>query len=110
MAAVCAAAAACSSNSAPLSPAPTSVSGASITAPTPDSPADGAAAGSYRPTLVVKNGTSTQSGVRLYEFQVADRADFAVSSTHRVTSFAIVANRTGIAEGAGGSTSYTPDF
>ena len=109
MAAVCAATAACSSST-PLSPAATSVSGVSITAPTPDSPADGAAAGSYRPTLVVKNGTSTQSGVRLYEFQVSDRSDFAASSTRRITSFAIVANKAGIAEGVGGSTSYTPDF
>ena len=109
IAALCAAAAACSS-SAPLSPAATAVGGASITAPTPDSPGDGAAAGSYRPTLVVKNGTSTQGGARLYEFQVSDRSDFAVASARRVTSFAIVANKSGVAEGAGGTTSYTPDF
>jgi hypothetical protein len=109
IAALCAAAAACSS-SAPLSPAATAVGGASITAPTPDSPGDGAAAGSYRPTLVVKNGTSTQSGARLYEFQVSDRSDFAVASARRVTSFAIVASKSGVAEGAGGNTSYTPDF
>jgi hypothetical protein len=100
----------CSSSSAPLSPNTTSVNGATITAPTPDSPADGAAAGLYRPTLVVKNGTSTTSGTRLYEFQVADRSDFAVSGSARLTSFAIVANRTGIPEGAGGTTSFTPDF
>src|SRR4029079_14666138 len=109
VAALCAAAAACSS-SAPLRPAATAVGAASITAPTPDSPADGAAAGSYRPTLVVKNGTSTQDGARLYEFQVSDRSDFAVASARRVTSFAIVANKSGVAEGAGGSTTYTPDF
>ncbi|HJZ70851.1 MAG TPA: hypothetical protein VKE51_03875 [Vicinamibacterales bacterium] len=103
--------AACSSSSAPLSPNATSASAAAITAPTPDAPADGAAAGSYRPTLVVKNGTSTAtSGIRLYEFQVSDRSDFAVNRADRFTSFAIVANKSGIPEGAGGTTSYTPDF
>jgi hypothetical protein len=112
MASAClAAVAGCSSSSAPLSPATASVNGATITAPIPDSPADGAAAGSYRPTLVVKNGASTaQGGTRLYEFQVSDRSDFAVSSSGRLTGFAIVANRSGIPEGAGGTTSYTPDF
>src|SRR5262252_7340067 len=76
----------CSSSSAPLSPNAAAATAAAIAAPTPDSPADGAAAGSYRPTLVVKNGTSTTtSGTRLYEFQVSDRSDFAVSRTGRVT-------------------------
>ena len=103
--------ASCSSSSAPLSPNAAAVNGASITAPTPDSPADGAAAGTYRPTLVVRNGTSTAtSGTRLYEFQVSDRSDFAVSGSARLTSFAIVANKTGVPEGAGGSTSFTLDF
>jgi hypothetical protein len=105
-----AASAACSSSSAPLSPAAASVNGATITAPTPDSPADGVAAGAYRPTLVVRNGTSSQSGARLYEFQISDRSDFAVSGARRLSSFAIVANKTGVPEGAGGTTSYTPDF
>ena len=100
---------ACSSN-APLAPAGASVNAPAITAPTPDSPADGAAAGTYRPALVVKNGTSSQTGARLYEFQVSDRPDFAVASVRRMVSFAIVANRTGVPEGTGGSTSYTPDF
>jgi len=101
----------CSSSSAPLSPNATSAAAAAIAAPTPDSPADGAAAGSYRPTLVVKNGTSTATtGPRLYEFQVSDRSDFVVSSAGRLMSFAIVANKSGVPEGAGGTTSYTPDF
>jgi hypothetical protein len=100
----------CSSSSAPLSPASATVNGPKITAPTPDSPGDGAAAGSYRPTLVVRNGTSDQNGTRLYEFQVSDRSDFSINSASRLTSFAIVANKTGVPEGAGGTTSYTPDF
>src|SRR5215471_12533928 len=99
------------SSSTPLSPAAGGpAAGARITAPTPDSPADGAAAGSYRPTLVVKNGSSDPNGVRLYEFQVSDRSDFAVASTRRVVPFAVVANKSGVPEGAGGSTSFTPDF
>src|SRR5438270_10080091 len=110
IAAACVAALGCSSNSAPLSPATGPVGGATFTAPTPDSPGDGAAAGSYRPTLVVKNGSSNQSGTRLYEFQVADRSDFATSGTPHLSSFAVVANKSGVPEGAGGSTSYTPDF
>jgi hypothetical protein len=101
---------ACSGGSAPLSPAAASIGGAAITAPTADSPSDGAAAGTYRPTLVVKNGTSTQSGVRLYEFQVSDRSDFAASGSGHLTSFAIAAAKTAIPEGAGGTTSYAPDF
>jgi len=109
IAALCAAAAACSS-SAPLSPAAAAVNGASITAPAPDSPVDGAAAGSYRPTLVVKNGASTQSGPRFYEFQVSDRSDFAAAGARQITSFAIVANKSGVPEGDGGVTSYAPDF
>lgn len=112
IAAACAAGlAACSSSSAPLSPNSTSPGGVAIAPPTPDTPADGAAAGSYRPALVVKNGTAAAAagGPRLYEFQVSDRSDFAVSSSH-LSGFAIVANRSGIPEGAGGTTSYTPDF
>ncbi|HKB11147.1 MAG TPA: hypothetical protein VKD69_10845 [Vicinamibacterales bacterium] len=104
-----AAVAACSS-SAPLSPATTSVNGAPITPPTADSPPDGAAAGSYRPTLVVKNGTSAGTGIRLYEFQISDRSDFAAAGSRAITSFAIVANKSGIPEGSGGTTSFTPDF
>jgi hypothetical protein len=103
-------AAACSNSSAPLSPANGSVNGATVTAPAPDSPADGAAAGSYRPTLIVRNGSSQPSGVRLYEFQVSDRSDFAVNRSTRLASFAVVANRSGLPEGAGGTTSFTPDF
>jgi hypothetical protein len=100
----------CSSNT-PLSPAAGGqAAGAKITAPTPDSPADGAAAGSYRPTLVVRNGTSDPNGVRLYEFQVSDRSDFAVASTRGLVPFAVVANKSGVPEGTNGTTSFTPDF
>ena len=109
----CAAAAACSRNSTPATPAPTPVpTGPRLTAPTPDTPTDGAATGSFRPSLVVRNGTSDQSGAKLYEFQISDRSDFSSASASAPIShaFTVLARQAGIPEGGGGTTSYTPDF
>ncbi|HEX9367750.1 MAG TPA: hypothetical protein VF921_14060 [Vicinamibacterales bacterium] len=97
---------ACGGNSAPSSPTPTS---SSITAPTPDSPADGAASTTYRPTLVVRNGTSSLPGARLYEFVISDSSGFSTTSATS-GAFVVYAHTTNVAEGSGGSTSYTPDF
>ena len=103
--------AACSSSSSPTNPATTIVTSSVLTAPTPDSPADQAPVTAYRPTLTVRNGSSSQSGARFYEFQISDRSDFSPSSTSAASfaPLAVVAHRTGVPEGAGGTTSFTPD-
>lgn len=103
--AFCMAAAGCGSGS-PASPA---AAGSKLTAPTPDSPADSAAVGTLRPTFVVRNGTAEQSGTKLYEFEVSDKSDFSTNTSGRFGDFTVVVHRTGLAEGAGGTTSYTPD-
>src|SRR5258707_260378 len=81
------------------SPVSPTVPAASKLAPAPDSPADGAAAGTFRPTLVVRN-TSDQSGAKVYEFQISETSDFAK----------IVARQANIPEDASGMTSFTPEF
>lgn len=80
-----------------------------LTAPAPDSPADDAQTSSLRPTLTVRNGTSTQTGIRTYEFQVSDRSDFTVGGAMFSAYYAVVVNKTGVPEDPSGKTSYTPD-
>jgi hypothetical protein len=72
---------------------------AQLTAPTLDAPTDDEQLTTLRPTLVVRNGSSSQSGARTYEFQVSTSSTFVP----------IAASRSGIAEEANGKTSYTPD-
>lgn len=91
--------------STPTSPA---AGGPTLTAPTPSSPADLAQLTSVRPTLTVQNGSSDTSGTRLYEFQISDRSDF--TSTASTGAFPALARQTGLSEGTGGTTSFTPDF
>src|SRR5689334_1774018 len=81
--AVAGAIAACGSTSSPSSP-----SSSSITAPTADSPSDGAAASSYRPTLTVKNGSASVAGDHKYEFVISDSSSFA-STTVTTGSFVV---------------------
>lgn len=98
-----AAATACT-KSAPAAPTTT---GSTASAPVPDSPADSSAISTLRPTLVVRNGAAEQSGMKLYEFQIADRTDFASSGSGG--AFPVVAHKTGVPEGTG-TTSFTADF
>ena len=92
----------------PASPlVPTPATGA-LAPPTPSSPGDQAQLTSLRPTLTVSNAPAGTTGTRTYEFQVSDRTDFAV--TTGTGSFPVLARQTGVAEGASGTTSYTPDF
>lgn len=77
---------------------PTAPGSATLSAPTPTSPVNDQQLDTLRPTLTVSNATSTESGTRTYEFQISDRNDFTN----------IVASQTGISEGSGGTTSYTP--
>ena len=80
--AVLAGASACSDNSNPSSPSDsTSTTPATLTKPTPDSPADGAQTDTKRPTLTVNNGTSNQSSTpKTYEFQISDNVDVFTAS------------------------------
>jgi hypothetical protein len=60
----------------PASPSPTS-SPAPLAKPTPDSPADDAQLDNVRPTLMVVNATSNQSGAKMYEFEISDNSAFS---------------------------------
>ena len=82
---------------------------AHLTAPSADRPSAEEQLGTLRPTLAVKNGTSDQSsGPRTYEFQIADNSSFAASSAPSA-GFAAIVGKTGVPEGSGGKTSFTPD-
>jgi len=71
--------AACGSDSkAPTAPAPPIT--VTLTKPAADSPGDGAQLTSVRPTLTVVNGTSNQTGVRTYQFEIADNLAFTVNA------------------------------
>jgi hypothetical protein len=95
------------SKTAPTAPAPVA---AILTAPKLDSPAANAQLDTLRPTLSVQNATSDQpSGSRTYEFQISDTTAFTASTTQSVNGFDATVGKTGIAEGSGGKTSFTPD-
>ena len=70
-----------------------------LTAPAVDTPQDDELLTTLRPTLVVRNGTSTQNGTRTYEFQLATSASFSP----------VAVTRSGVAEDGSGRTSFTPD-
>jgi hypothetical protein len=92
------------------SPAPTPVVNPKLTAPTPDTPTDGAQLDTLRPTLTVKNGSSDQAGTRTYEFQVSDTQDFAVAATsENIPGYKASVTKTGVAEDASGKTSFVLD-
>lgn len=92
----------------PLSPTPITGT-ARLTAPVPLTPATDAQMDTLRPTLTVTNGTSDSAGTRTYEFQVSDRSDFSTTVASYIPGLMVVVSRTGIVEGTGGTTSYTPD-
>ena len=77
------------------------------TAPVPESPVNDAQLDTLRPTLIVRNGTSTGTGPRTYEFQVSDTGLHDHVLAH-VTGLAVVVSQAGVAEGTGGTTSFTP--
>jgi hypothetical protein len=77
---------ACSSDSkTPTTPTTTTTAPPTLTKPTADSPSDNVQLDNVRPTLSVVNGTSNQSGVKTYEFEISDNSSFA-SSTNAVSS------------------------
>lgn len=73
--------------------------GGTLTAPALDSPSDDEQLGTLRPTLVVRNGTSSRTGTKTYDFQVSDSTSFTT----------ITASKTGVAEDISGKTSVTLD-
>lgn len=77
---------------------PTAPGSATLSAPTVNSPAGDSQLDTLRPTLIVANATSTESGAKTYEFQIATAEDF----------FIPLLTQTGIAEGPSGTTSFTP--
>ncbi len=92
----------------PTAPAP--LPAANVSAPGLDSPGPNEQLDSLRPTLTVKNATSDQpSGTRTYEFQISDSTAFTTAQTSRITGFAATVDKTGVAEGSNGKTSWTPD-
>jgi hypothetical protein len=70
-----------------------------LTAPGIESPADDEQLTTLRPTLTVRNGTSSGSGARTYEFQVADNPGFSP----------LAVTKPGVAEDPSGRTSVTLD-
>ena len=104
---LCVVTAAACSDSSPSAPG-TPGGSTALSAPTPSSPADAAQLSTLRPTLVVTNAASGQSGAKVYEFQVSDRSDFAAASSATIAPFTVFANQTSVPEGAGGTTSFTP--
>ena len=93
-----------------VSPTSPSASGpVTLTVPRPVTPVGDTQLGTLRPTLTVENATSTpQSGTRTYEFQIADRSDFSLGAASLVRGFLVTVSQTGVAEGSGGTTDFTP--
>ena len=89
-------------------PAPTPIN-PRLTAPAVEGPATDEQLDTLRPTLVVRNGTSDQTGTRTYEFQISDSADFTTALTSYITSYNVTVSKSGVPEGANGTTSFTPE-
>ena len=96
--------AACGDDSSPTTPTPAA---ANVTAPALGTPADNEQLETLRPTLTVRNATSDQNGARVYEFQISDNTNFTAATTSNVPGFAATVSKTGVAEGSGGTTSFT---
>ncbi len=97
---------ACSEDKAsPTAPAPAAPA---ISAPALDAPAADTQLDTLRPTLTVRNATSDQAGTRTYEFQISDSTEFTAARTSNVVGYAATVSATAVAEGANGSTSWTP--
>lgn len=90
------------------SPTPTPIN-PRLTAPAVEGPGPDEQLDTLRPTLIVKNGTSDVTGPRTYEFQISDSQDFSTALTSYITSFHVTVSKTGVPEGASGTTSFTPD-
>jgi hypothetical protein len=83
---------------------------AKLTAPVADAPSDNFQLDSLRPTLTVKNGTSSQpTGARTYEFQISDSSTFPATTSLKkrtISGFSLVTTQSGVMEDASGRTSF----
>lgn len=104
--AIATSAGACSNGSSPAAPAPASP--ATLTAPALEGPAPDQQLDTLRPTLTIRNAASDQVGTRTYEFQISDTTSFTASTTSHIAGFAATIGTTAVAEGSGGTTSWTP--
>jgi hypothetical protein len=93
---------------APVGPTASAPGAAVLTAPVAEGPVDDAQLETLRPTLTVRNGTSPGGGARVYEFQISDSSEFTARVASYVTGLAVVVSQVGVAEGSGGTTSFTP--
>src|SRR5215207_562417 len=94
-----------SKTSTPTTPTPVN---ATLTAPKLESPAASEQLDTLRPMLTVQNAMSDQpSGTRTYEFQISDSTSFTAATTQSVVGFNATVDKTGVAEGSGGKTSFT---
>src|SRR5688572_24390851 len=96
----------CGSDSSPSAPGPSGT--ATLTAPALESPSANQQLDTLRPVLTVRNATSSQTGARTYEFQISDTTSFTSALTSNITGFAATVSQGGVAEGGGGTTSFTP--
>lgn len=87
---------------------PTGPGPVTLAAPTPQAPADDQQLDTLRPTLTIQNSPSAAAGARTYEFQISDRSDFSTVIASHVPGLSASVSQAGIAEGAGGTTSFTP--
>lgn len=78
---------------------PTNPGTVTLTAPTAESPLGDVQLDTLRPVLTARNGTSSASGSRTYEFQISDRSDFT----------SLMMSKSGVPEGGSGVTTSTPD-
>ncbi len=94
------------SSSTPTTPAPAPAP--TLGAPTVLTPVNDEQLSTLRPTFMVQNASSSQSGTRVYEFQISDRSDFSSAAASTISGLFAVVTQTGVAEGTGGQTSFTP--
>ena len=59
--------------------------------------------------MTVRNATSDQTGTRSYEFQISDSGSFISATTSNIVGFAATVGKTGVPEGANGTTTFTPE-
>jgi len=79
------------------SDSPTSPSPTTLTAPALDAPAANETVSTLRPTLTVRNASTSLTGPRTYDYQVSTSNSFGTTAMARYY----------VAEGTGGKTSYT---
>ena len=98
--------AACGKDESPTSPGGQTGGNVTLSAPVAESPAANVQLETLRPTLTVKNVTSSATGTRTYEFQISDTTTFTSALTSNVTGFAATVGAANVPEGSG-TTSYT---